>query len=299
MRVASLLALTRISLLPTAAADAVAGTLLAHGGSFPGWQALLLQAGASLGVYHGALALNDWADREHDARTRPGRPIPSGDIGASSALVCGLLLVAGGLVCAWLAGPRQAAWMAGVALLAGGYTFGGRGPWIGPLLLALCRGGNLGAAAFAAGTLSAPLPASACLAYAIYVGCVSRLGRFEDGEDQDPSGAAPRAWLQAARCALIFVAALPWVAGTAWLPAAASSLLALAAASGLRSHLAPGALTDRKAVVAAMGAALRRLLVVSACTALLFGTDAGWLGAAAILCGYPLAHALRKLAPPS
>ena len=39
---------------------------------------------------------NDWADREHDAKTRPGRPIPSGAIPAGLALALGLgLLVLG------------------------------------------------------------------------------------------------------------------------------------------------------------------------------------------------------------
>ena len=299
MRAAPLLALLRISLLPTAAADALAGTLLAHGGLFPGWTPLLWQAGASLGIYHGALALNDWADREHDARTRPGRPVPSGAIAARTALVVGLLLVASGLACAWQNGHAAAAWMAATAVLALGYTFGGRGPWLGPSLLAACRGANLGAAAFAAGTLATPLPAAAVASYALYVFCVSRLGRHEDGEELDETGAAPRRWLAGARAALLVMAALPWTVGAAWPAALAASALALAASAGLRAHLVPGALGARGAIVQAMGAALRRLLVATAALVLATGTPAAWLGAAAILCGYPLAHALRKLSPPS
>lgn len=108
MSLGGLLALVRISLLPTALADAIAGVLLAHGGAFPGWSPFLLQAGASLGVYHGALALNDWADREHDARTRPTRPIPSGSVPAAAALIGGLGLVVAGLACAYRRPRRRA-----------------------------------------------------------------------------------------------------------------------------------------------------------------------------------------------
>src|SRR5690606_29795536 len=69
--------LIRVSLFPTAVADVLAGLLVGGGGAFPGVGATSALVGASLLVYHGGLALNDWADREHDARTRPDRPLPS------------------------------------------------------------------------------------------------------------------------------------------------------------------------------------------------------------------------------
>src|SRR4051812_2117383 len=37
-------------------------------------------------LYMAGMALNDWADRETDARERPGRPIPSGRVSPELAL---------------------------------------------------------------------------------------------------------------------------------------------------------------------------------------------------------------------
>ena len=78
--------LLRISLFPSAFADVAAGIVLGtRGAGLPlGTSALLVLA--SLCVYHGGMALNDWVDREGDRRTRPERPIPSGAIPAPAAL---------------------------------------------------------------------------------------------------------------------------------------------------------------------------------------------------------------------
>ncbi|MFD1114081.1 UbiA family prenyltransferase, partial [Sphaerisporangium aureirubrum] len=43
-------------------------------------------AAASVCLYWGGMAANDWADRELDARERPERPIPSGRISPRPAL---------------------------------------------------------------------------------------------------------------------------------------------------------------------------------------------------------------------
>ena len=63
-------ALLRLSMSPSAAADAAAGVLLGAG-TWPAGPAPFLLVAGSLCVYHGGMALNDWADRGHDARTRP------------------------------------------------------------------------------------------------------------------------------------------------------------------------------------------------------------------------------------
>ncbi len=68
--------LLRLSLAPSAAADALAGITIGAWGAFPLDARVLLSAAGSLCVFHGGMALNDWADREGDARTRPDRPIP-------------------------------------------------------------------------------------------------------------------------------------------------------------------------------------------------------------------------------
>lgn len=309
--------LLRLSLAPSAAADALAGLVWAHHGRFPTearWSWLVV---ASLGVYHGALALNDWNDREHDARTRPGRPVPAGAIAPRAALATACVALAVGIAAAWYVGPRAGAWMTGVAVLAVAYDLVGRGPWIGPVLLGACRAGNLSCATFAVvgfarGSLEAFLPA---VLYGLYVFLVSRLGRMEDGEDAQPLGARPGQLLRGIAVVPALLAVLlawPVVAGGAHArldgdPArlAGLGLGLLLVAFTVRGLLRLDAVDTpwtRARVEGAVGACLRRLLVLTALVALASATSEhldAWIVAAVILAGYPLAHALRRAFPPS
>jgi len=304
MRVQPLLALVRISLLPGALADAIAGTWLAYHGVFPGWEPLLWQAGASVGIYHGALALNDWRDREHDARTRPTRPIPSGAVRSQTAFAVGATLMLGGVLCAAQLGTLSTMWMAGIADLALLYTLAGRGPWLGPSLLAACRGGNLGAAAWRCGSLTEPVTLAAVSIYAGYVYAIGRLGRFEDGEARDETGRAPQVWLTVSTLLLLAAGGVGWLGADLWLPRLCAAILVVLGASGLIQHLATGRLAQPKLVEAAMGAVLRRmLLLLAAMTLATINEDeqswSAWLAAACILSGYWVAKSLRRIAPPS
>lgn len=300
--------LLRVSLAPSAAADVVAGLVFAAGGRFPPQARAWWLVPASLCVYHGALALNDWNDRGHDARTRPGRPIPAGNVSASAALCIGFTLVLAGIACAWLALPESALWMSGVAALALVYDFAGRGPWSGPLLLALCRSGNLGSGVFwVARAQHMPLASVVwppwlwlpCAAYALYVLIVSRLGRMEDAEDAAPLGSRPSMLLVMAACCFFLPLLVPPVVEP---ERGVPLVLAIAAAWGLvhaarRTRPWTRALVERE-----MGACLRRLLVFSAIVALLRANLAradAWIGALVILSGYWIAHALRRAFPPS
>ena len=67
--------LLRLSLAPTAIADVVCGGVLSGSAGHAGLDIFRLVL-ASLCIYHGGMALNDWADREEDARVRPDRPLP-------------------------------------------------------------------------------------------------------------------------------------------------------------------------------------------------------------------------------
>ena len=58
-------------------------------------------------AYLAGMALNDWADRDVDARERPGRPIPSGRVPAPAALTVAVALTGAGLAAAAVAGGRD------------------------------------------------------------------------------------------------------------------------------------------------------------------------------------------------
>ncbi len=312
----SWLRLLRVSLAPSAAADPFAGLVYASAG-FPADPAAYWLIPASLGVYHGALALNDWNDREHDGRTRPGRPIPSGAVSPRAALALGIALIVAGIACAYLAAPASALWMGVVALLAVLYDVAGRGAWLGPTLLGLCRAGNMGSGVFwvlSAGSTAPLTPVGGfCLVqsderafvpvafYGLYVFVVSRLGRLEDGEDDRAIGNRP-AYLLAAAASVLVALPIFSCGPTPPLGRALSIAVASLGAFGLYRAAARTSAWTRADVERSMGLALRRLLVASAVVALLALRPGSWDGAisaALIVLGYPLAHALRRSFPPS
>lgn len=303
--------LLRISMTPSALSDAGAGLLLGAGlwpGGQGGWMLL-----ASFCAYHGGMALNDWADSEHDARTRPERPIPSGAVRHELALAVSLALLFAGPAIAWWVSPAAGMCMALVSVCAATYDLCGRGALLGPLLLGVCRAGNLGAAMLAGRALSSPgvgLPDAtlwiACALYGGYVFWLSRLGRLEDGEDSAPLEQRPRAYLYGAMGCM---AAVPLVLGVlqlqrspgtwGWIALAASGAVAWFAIGPLAQLARHTPTWTRGDVMRGMGMGLRRLLVFTALLALASGSPhALWVGAG-ILSGYPVAHGLRELFPPS
>src|SRR4051812_22107143 len=97
------LQLVRLPNLFTAAADSLAGWLLATGSlAEPGrWVPLVA---ASVSMYAGGIVLNDVFDYEVDLRERPGRPLPSGRVARGLAAWSGGLALAMGPVLAALSG---------------------------------------------------------------------------------------------------------------------------------------------------------------------------------------------------
>ena len=141
------LRLVRLPNVFTALADILAGWLIARSWAPPDEMGLERAAplfGASAALYLAGMAFNDIADREEDAVTRPGRPLPSGQVSLRGAVLCALLLMALGVGLAW--GNGQAALLRGT-LLAGTivvYNFSSkRHPLTGPLVLGSCRFLNL------------------------------------------------------------------------------------------------------------------------------------------------------------
>ena len=313
--------LLRLSLLPSALADVAGGVVLGNLGHWPVGAGPWWLLGSSACVYHGAMALNDWRDREHDRATRPTRPIPSGAVPAGTALTLALLLLGFGPLLALQHSREAALWSLGLSLLAASYDLVGRGPLLGPLLLAACRAGNLGLGLFlGSGELGGGAPTRLLLAplalYGLYVLRVSQLGRLEDGEaalgppgaGQDFSSAAlggrPRGLVSSAATMLLLVPLIPpFEPLVISLEArAVAAALAWPAAVGLFLAAFRGGDWSRGRVESTMGLALRRLSIFGACCAALAWrrpVHDGLIVAAAILVGLGLAVRLRRVFPPS
>lgn len=110
----ALLALCRVSNLPTVWMNVVCAAVLA-GGASPG---VVLLLGVSLSaLYCAGMALNDVCDRDWDAREQPFRPIPSGQLTLAQAVACTAALFAIGLGLLAFA-PHPSALVSGLGLAA-------------------------------------------------------------------------------------------------------------------------------------------------------------------------------------
>lgn len=141
--------------------DTLAGAAAA--GHAPSARRALLPV-ASACLYAGGMALNDWSDRELDARERPERPVPSGRISPRRALGVAAGLLGAGVVLAAAGGGRRALVVA-VPLAAAVCTYDtvAKDHPTGPVVMAACRGLDvlLGAGW---GRLRRAAPAAAALA---------------------------------------------------------------------------------------------------------------------------------------
>lgn len=300
--------LLRLSLAPSAIADVAAGTVLGAG-AWPGGARPFVLCAASLALYHGGMALNDWADRAHDARTRPARPIPAGEVPARAALGLGLVLLGTGVALATLVSWLHGAIALALALVVLAYDLGSRPALGGPLGLAAARALNLtlgivlGASEPGGAGLSPPALVVAALGYGAYVFLVSRLGRLEDRLVMPRPGrtrrllssAAFTLWLLPLAVCLVDVSFGPPETSPTFAIAFVATLLAARGLwrAGKRDPRHPDE------ILPAMGMALRRLIVATASLAILPGTTSAIVVSALLFAGYPLSHALRRVFPPS
>ncbi|ANJ28328.1 SCO3242 family prenyltransferase [Agromyces aureus] len=170
--VSDVLELVRAPAALTVLGDTAAGAQVAAGGfDRRGWMLPL----ASVAIYSGGMALNDWADRDLDAVERPERPIPSGRISPRRALAVAAGLGAVGLALAAAGGGRRglavaAPLVASVAL----YDLVAKPTTAGPLAMAACRGLDV---LLGAGGSPRALPAA--LAIAVHTLGVTALSRGE------------------------------------------------------------------------------------------------------------------------
>ncbi|MGW1752740.1 SCO3242 family prenyltransferase [Streptomyces mirabilis] len=229
--------LLRLPALFTVPGDALAGA--ATTGNRPNFRTLLAIA-SSLCLYEAGMALNDWADQTEDALERPHRPLPSGRIHPSAALVAAGALTAAGLALAARAGRPALAVAAPLAATVWAYDLALKRTPAGPAAMATARGLDLLLGATATGGSARPaLPSALTLAtHTLAVTTVSR------GETRGGSPLAPLAALATTGTLAWTLTRPPGAQGTApsRYPAAAPSRHP-AAASSLRTVLAAAFVT--------------------------------------------------------
>jgi hypothetical protein len=99
---------------------------------------------ATIGLYGGGVVLNDAFDAKLDAIERPERPIPSGKVSVSKAMLLGFSLLLFGCSAAWFSNSMSGLIASFITVLVIVYdTYGKRHSFVGPLNMGLCRGGNL------------------------------------------------------------------------------------------------------------------------------------------------------------
>jgi hypothetical protein len=144
---ATLLKLGRVSNLPTVWTNVLAGAVLG-GGDWRSAKLGVMLAAMSL-FYVGGMYLNDYFDRAIDARERPERPIPSGDIAASAVAAIGFALVGAGAIATAAMGPAAAAMAALLAVSIVAYDWHHKGNPFAPVVMGACRALVYGATATA------------------------------------------------------------------------------------------------------------------------------------------------------
>ena len=170
------LQLIRPANVVTALADVLAGYAVA---GREDWRALPWLLAATACLYAGGVTLNDFFDRELDARERPERPIPSGRVPAGRAAAMGFTLMGLGILLASQATAAAAVVAAAIAALVVLYdSLAKRNPVLGPLNMGACRGANLllGVAAVPA---ALGLDWSLGLIAVVYIAAVTWLSRAE------------------------------------------------------------------------------------------------------------------------
>ena len=174
---ATLLKLGRVSNVPTVWTNVLAGTVLA-GGDWRSARTGLVLVAMSL-FYIGGMYLNDYFDRAIDARERPQRPIPAGEISAAAVRAIGFALLAGATALMLAAGMTAAIVGLVLALCIVGYDLRHKGVALAPAVMGACRAlVYCGAAAAAVGGISGTV-AFAALAAAAYVAGLTYAARQE------------------------------------------------------------------------------------------------------------------------
>lgn len=265
-----LLRLGRVSNLPTVWTNGLAATVLAGGDALSPRTAWVLCALSLL--YLAGMYLNDAFDRHLDAKERPTRPIPAGQISAEAVFAAGFGMLGGGVALLSLFG--LAAGLAG-AVLAGtilAYDIHHKGNPFSPVIMGLCRLLAYVTAAAAAGGdgITGPVLIGGVALFAHVVG----LTYAAKQESLDRIG---RIWPLAV-LAVPFVLALPSALGPA--PLLAFTALALAdavAVAGLEARASPGSVPRAVAALIAAISLVDALAIAPHAPTLALVCAAGYL----------------------
>jgi hypothetical protein len=133
----TLLRLGRVSNLPTVWTNVIAGATIANADAAIAHVALV--CGAMTAFYVGGMYLNDFFDRDIDARERPGRPIHAGEIGAGTVSTVGFALLAIGAALLAPFGLLTAIWGLALAAAIVLYDSWHKGNTFAPVIMGLCR----------------------------------------------------------------------------------------------------------------------------------------------------------------
>jgi UbiA prenyltransferase family len=109
---AALFATARVANVPSVICNVWLGVAVGGWGSLAiPWTHAVFLAAAGVMLYVGGNFLNDWMDRDWDARQRPERALPRGVFSAGGYLAAAVCLLAAGVGTAWVAQPRSG-WVA-------------------------------------------------------------------------------------------------------------------------------------------------------------------------------------------
>jgi UbiA prenyltransferase family len=173
----TLLKLGRVSNLPTVWTNVLAGAVLS-GGDWRNWRLGLMLVAMSL-FYVGGMYLNDYFDRAIDARERPERPIPSGQISARAVAAIGFSLIGAGALATAAMGPAAAAVAALLAISIVAYDLHHKANPFAPVVMGACRALVYGATATALSGGVTIFVAIAAVAIAAFVAGLTYAARQE------------------------------------------------------------------------------------------------------------------------
>jgi 4-hydroxybenzoate polyprenyltransferase len=279
------LTLCRIPNVFTAFANVVAGVVVARGGCFEAGDVRLVLASGLL--YCAGMVLNDFFDREIDARERPERPIPSGAATPAGVALFGGLLLFIGLALAISVSPRSGA--VGVALAAAilVYDGGAKQTLLGPVSMGACRFLNVALGLTVAGFCAPDWGWIGAGIMFVYTTLITYLARDEVGGSTAARLSRGAAFLGV--LLIVFFLALTFSASAKW---AALPFFAFVALRGLVLFEPLTFSTSGRTIGRAIGGGILMMPAIDATVV----AGAGYFGAAVIVFALSLpAYLLKRM----